>query len=377
MWESLFSSEKLLLGVRHINKWAPAVFPSLLSGVLLILPPVPAFGDSSDLLETLREEHQAAVASIQTFYCEVSIAYDPVPSSGNESGKYWRSGNQVRCQGASKTTKSDVLVRGEHYKCLSKYPFLQGEQETAAVVGTTNVPIRCDAWSFGMLTFYGRDRFRVSLADLLSQPHKLHAIRTVEEGGRKLAYLDLIHDRARLEIWFDPQVNYLAQKMRLHTGKSESEKVSEQVVARFKEVVPGIFFPERVDSTTVQGGEKKASWHAAFSNIQINKPLPAGIFDLRFPSGIVVSDLVRGKMFKTDASGEPTLPAANRRGNELTLTQAPPFPIAQDGNQRPSVTTEEPRSWTRWLFPVALIFFALAGILWFMRHRRKPAGAPA
>jgi hypothetical protein len=122
---------------------------------------------------------------------------------------------------------------------------------------------------------------------------------------------------------------------------------------------------------------KKSSWLAVFSNIQINKPVPGSIFNLRFPAGILVTDLLQGKMFKTDVNGEPTLPGTNQKGKELTLTTAPPFPITQDGDQTPSVTTEEPRSWTRWLFPAALVFFTLAGILWVIRRWRKPAGAPA
>lgn len=376
MQKAFSLSEKALNLVKQA-KWALAITHYLLAGVLLTCLPALSFADPSDLLETIREGHEAAIASIRTFYCEVSIRYDPISPAGNENGKYWRSGDQVRCQGESKTTKSDVLVQGERYKCLSKYPFLQGEQETAGVIGTTNVPICCDAWSYGLLTFYGRDRFRVSLTELLSQPHKLHAVRMVEENGQQLAYLDLTHDRARLEIWFDPQVNYLARKVRLHSGKSGSEKVTEQFISQFKEAAPGIFFPERIESNTVQDGAKKASWHAVFSNIQINKPVPADIFNLRFPPGILVSDLIRGKMLQTDANGEPTLPATNQQGKELSLAQAPPFSITQDRGEGPSVTKEEPRSWTRWLFPAALIFFALAGILWCIRRWRKPASAPA
>lgn len=330
------------------------------------------YGAQQGLLEEVRTAHQSSIAYIRSCSCDVSITYEPVPAGGNESGKYWRSGETARCQCESKIGKDDVLIQGDRLLCLNTYPLGGRGYETSGTIIENKIPIKCDVWTYGLLTFFGREKFRVSFDELLTQPHEIHSVKRVQEDGRELVYVDLSHGRARLGIWFDQQVNHLVRKMQIETIGAKDEKLrSVQNVVSFKEAAPGIYFPERVETRDKTGNRAAASMSVTFSNIHINEPLPPDIFKLKFPSGVFVSDLIQGKILKTNSKGEPKLQATDGQGNPLSLSGAAPIPLAAKQGERHRVTQEETQSFTRWLLPISLGILASAALLWVLGKWRR------
>jgi hypothetical protein len=314
---------------------------------------------------------------MRTFFCLTSLTFEPKPDFGEQTGKCWRMGPKIRCQSRSGKTTSDVLVVGSRRTSTDRVPLHAGGSDTSGSISDARqVPISCEPWSYGLLTFYGRTTFRVTLTELLADVHRVHSVARVEVDGRALVYLDVSHDRARYEMWFDPDVNYLVRKMTFRLAGSGAEgQRSEFAVSSFKEPAPGIFFPERVEAISYKEGKRKSSSVAKFSGIQINRPLPQGIFDLKFPPGIFVSDIVQGTVSKSDENGQPTLPALDKEGKPLRLATGAIVPSADSEDSGNRVTQEEPRPWTRWLFPIALGFIGLAGALWLIKKWRRPSVA--
>src|SRR5439155_79810 len=124
-----------------------------------------------------------------------------------------------------------------------------------------------------------------------------------------------------LEFWFDPRVNYLARKVITRVKQS----VAEKTVQEFKEVKPGIFFPAVIRGSTQNAGKLDGRSTTTISKISINAELPADIFDLRFPPGIIVRDSLKNALFKADANGELTLPPTDSKGKLLHIAKSPPL----------------------------------------------------
>jgi hypothetical protein len=334
----------------------------------------PVFADQQELLETVQAGHQASLDAIRTFFCRISLTREPKSPFGITTGKCWRMGEKVRSQSRTQTSTSDVLVVGSRQTSITRGPSPRRGSETSGAIANAGGPLECDPWSDGLFTFFGQKRFRVTFSQLLSEPHRLHSVKNVKIDGRDLVYVSLSHDRARFEWWFDPQVNYLVRKMagELNAREAAGQK-TEHVVSKFREAAPGIFFPERVERRFYKDGKQISLSIAAFTEIQVNPSLPQGIFELRFPPGIMVADQIQGKMFKTDDLGRAILPALDpKTGKPLTLGTGEMVPGAEgeDGSNR--VTEEEPRPWTRWLFPMSLGTLAVAGVLFVITKWRQP-----
>jgi hypothetical protein len=160
------------------------------------------------------------------------------------------------------------------------------------------------------------------------------------------------------EIWLNPQLNYLATKWITKETNNKSGKVSsasEHRILRFAEVLPGVYFPEAVESKTLQGQFLRS---AVFSDIRINQPLAPGLFELRFPPGIEVFDAIEGKSYKIGANGEPS-------GAFKELLPS----VSYDKVEALTATVDEPKSWTRWILPSGAALIILGAILWVLRKR--------
>jgi hypothetical protein len=326
---------------------------------------------SVDELEAVREGHRATVSLIRTFSCNVEIAGTSSGKPFHYTGHYSRAGHLLRATTKSEKGLQNVLVRDGITSSFSDEPHPERGRVTGGSITTKNVPIKCDPWSFGLLTFYGADHYRVTFDDLLAQPHTLHAVRKISEGGHPLIYVDLSHKRARHEIWFDPQKNYLVSKLRSHLLDVPTMKsCDESTVVSYSEPTPGIFFPERVDSRSIEG--RKADRSVIFTDIVINQPLPPEAFDFHFPPGIVVADQIEGKMRQTDSDGRPILPVVDSSGRERPLATIGPIASSADSPEPVRLPTRvEPRPWTDWLFYVSALAVACLGIVWIGRKTRS------
>ncbi len=361
------------MSIHRVRLWI-----AVLGFAAVVADPRLALAGDDELLRLVRDGHRAATESIRTFHCRVALNFDPPPSWGNETAEYWRSGNDFRCVVRSSTTTNHILYKDGVVRRYTIDTQHSGDRGRDGVITTRDIAFNCNPWTYGLLTFLGRDKFRVSLDELLTQEYRLHSIGRATRDGRELIRLDVSHDRGRIEIWFDPAVNYLARVVRVRSERASGDVEAEAVVEAFVEPTPGVYFPQKVVSNAVTGKDRRReTWTATFSDIKINKPLPADALTLRFPAGLLVADEIRNDMFRTDDRGEPVLPATNSQGKRLTLTDKPPVPMAQPEQPSDSVTHEEPAPSFRWVLPASVGLLGVSAVLWVVKRRRGANGPGA
>jgi hypothetical protein len=280
----------------------------------------------------------------------------------------------VRLSAKTSLGSADVLLRDGVATSVTSLPHPIRGRETTGNVSPDDLALACDAWSYGLLTFYGADKYRVTFDELLAQPNTLRAARRVTDAGRELVYVDLSHKRARQEIWFDPDKNYLVKKLILSVDQPPAKERVESVVVKYLEASAGVFFPEQVESRWSEGSESGAVQTAKFTNIVINHPIAPETFSLRFPAGILVLDGIQGKVMKTDSNGMPTLRATDSGGEPLKLTTVSPIRASAGSGSDMRPTESERRPWTDWLLPVSVAVVCISGALWLAKKVRSLSG---
>jgi len=220
------------------------------------------------------------------------------------------------------------------------------------------------------LLFSGPKWAQLSFDELLEKPHKIHTVKRVTDGAREMIFVELSNETARLELWFDPAVNYLVRKKVSHAlpppgSNADEQKGAESTVTRFKEVTPTLFFPEEMEVNGLTPDGRSWTTVYSFSDIQINRAVPADVFRVTLPHGIQVSDNIQNKMFQVEANGNL------RTISDLSPAQVAPLPTS---GEKLFQTRYETRPWHWWLLPGSLGILALAGIGWIIRWRR---GQPA
>ena len=324
-----------------------------------------------ELLDASLAAHKATIQSITTFTCRVKIQHDPVPPTGYRTGEYWRSGSDFRCIEADASVKTDTIYQSATHKSSSW--IINGKQltPTEGQMIAKVLPLRCDPWSLGLLTFYGATEHRIPLDVLLSERHR---VKTVRRDNGKI-YLELTHKRANLKIWFNPAVNYLVDKL-IQTDAEESSDsgtIATSIVTQFVEPAPGIFFPASIETEILDKSKTGVTTKrtVTFSDVVINRPLQKNAFAFQFPPNIIVSDLVNRQMMVTDGQGNPTIPAKTASGGPLKMGSPEEFPVSPnefDGDGK--VTEEEPQRRTRWILPVSLVLLGFVGATLAVRRIR-------
>lgn len=339
----------------------------ILSVMAGVLAPSVGLGADSVLTEAV-ERHSASADTIRTLHCRISIRNSPSSDRGS-TAEYWRVGGDFRCR-----SKSDgVTIEYERHNGVTTQYVSSSGQVGEAQITDRNMAYASEAWSYGLLSFYGNDQHRVELKGLLANKQTTATASRAERGGRTMVRVKVSHTRADLEIWLDPAVNHLARHVMIKSKLKDGPPESDTTVESFVESAPGVFFPSKVVCSVAAGKNgQKSGWEANFSEIVLNKHLPPQSLRLRLPAGVLVSDDLRNGMFRTDASGNPVLPATNAQGKRLTVAGAQPAQIPPIDPEVPTRMTEaEPQSLTRWILPLSLVFLALATLLWFIRTVRR------
>jgi hypothetical protein len=221
-------------------------------------------------------------------------------------------------------------------------------------------------WVKALVLLYGPQGDWLTFDELLNKPHRVNEVKRITENGAELIYVHLTHDRARLEVWFDPQVNYLMRRLTTHTFRAGSSKAretkTESVVTRFRELAPAVFFPEQTEQRTPSENPSAGTAITVndFHEMIVNQPVAAEVFKVRYPPGIEVRDSIQGRAYSVQRDGElKEIPGR-------TLSKIGPLPLITE-----SQTTEEPRPATRWILPVSLAILGVAGIAWVWRRSRR------
>jgi len=344
-----------------------------LPGLILLLAfqtsSLPANSDGEeDVLELCRIGNCVSLQSIHTISCRAKVTHT-APDQLSITGEYWRSLDSVRSKWKKNHTSYDYLLRDSVIKALTKGRSPDGrERIVASITRATGQRLgECDVWNLALMTVASSQEGAVLTFDeLLTKPYTLHRVERQENGHRQLILVDLSFERAHLEIWFDPQINYLVRKeivtVPLGRGKLLKQLRQENQVTQVKEVLPGIFFPEKMESQVYVDNQLVSTQLATFSDIRVNHPLPADTFQLRFPRGVQLVNQIQGKEYKSDENGDSI-------GSSRPLASIPP--LVSSGNDQ-EVTEDEQKPLATWILLASVGILVIAGCLWLYRKRRRP-----
>jgi hypothetical protein len=336
---------------------------AIASACLYILFALPAI-NAQNLLQETQENHRQAVESVITCNCKINVTFDPVPSIGEFSGRYSRKNKMVRCDSNSRTTKDSTVIKDSKSVSLNTYPFPVTGSETSGSISSSDVSMGCSAYAHGLIEFFGSQNWAESLDELLAKPHQIDSIAKVSVEQENYVRLQLTHSRARLVLYFSPKHNYLVKKLELYVAPDKKEYVISGIheVLEFTEAKPGIFFPTRIETVAYGNDDKKTIKKVLISDLVVNEPISDDVFQIRFPPGILVTDTIQGKLFRTDAQGNPTLTAKNANGSPLVYVDKLPTPSPLNQTETTQTQTEPTPNHGYWL--VIFVLLLVIAVLW-------------
>jgi len=354
-------------------------------GVVLVQACNVAAGEGErTLLAKVRAAHAAAVNSIHSLACDITLSNEPRRPS-DCTAAYWQEGKKIRCRIQDAQLDRDILLEGARMTSVSTQIQRGARREPGGhIVEIPGYEVNPNPWFCALMAFFsGKSPLSVSFDQLLAEPHELHSVKAVREDGRDMIHVHLSfaytadgltsgklvreQRRLHLEFWFDPAVNYLVRK---HVARDERES-SEQTVARFAEGRPGVFFPTLVKGILHQGGKLFTKRTVTITNLKINEPLPDDVFRFRFPPGITIRDDIKQEMRMSDDNGQPSLPAVDKNGVAQKYQASPPqLSLPQVKYTEATQEEEEGQPWRTWLLWFSAFLLLAAGARWFILRRR-------
>jgi hypothetical protein len=265
-------------------------------------------------LEQLRAKNAASQAAILTIQAHVEVTIDFNPSQRPASVRnnpttdryvidYIRSGNKERIKEQGPWGIRDVLRDFESGKGSV---FRPKEEMNTVPMGTLDTDRKVFAVEIWQWALFAMPDTRQPLSDLLTQG-EIKALKQIIDEGRHSVYLDIRDSKGqRFEIWVDPGTNYLVRKVLFHWSRPRATGRIEREVLTFREMKPGIFFPERVRHVMFTSTDWLERGEATLSNIRVNESLPRGTFQHVFPPGTMVADGVQGTGYIVGRDGQPT-----------------------------------------------------------------------
>ncbi len=165
-----------------------------------------------------------------------------------------------------------------------------------------------------------------------------------------------------------PGVNFMTRKVSgFFASTWNGQRITshfESSVPAFREVRPGVFFPEGVKMATYQNGKLVLEGEVTFRDVRINEPIDPGILTLRFPAGIWVNNLAEGTVYPIGADEKPS---------------APPklLPVAVDrGDTHPPLPPDQ-SFWTAQRVVLAILIpLTIAGAGWSIWSRSRKVAPP-
>lgn len=350
----LTTARVLLLGVAvHVALSQPAIAGTM----------------SAAELEDVCNAHQASVQLIRSLTCRVEFQYrEHVKGKHNYNtmGSFWYSSKHVR----GKYTEHGIDVDYIWRDGITKGVVRQGKDRFMSLRPSSKHNNELDPYVRGLLVIHVPFSFDYRpLNELLKLASRTPQAewRTIDD--KKLAVITLYFDRDKsrpkswtIDVYFDPDVNYLIRKTVHATVDGVISQKAE--VTAYREPEKGIFFPVRVERNIRENGELILTTVAEIQELALNKPLPAGIFDLASPPGILVLDGVKDQRYRVDAHG-------NVVSKIEPLPHVPPPPDIQSREPLREETKIEPAPFTRWLLPLSLAIVGIALTIGAVRRWKK------
>jgi len=341
---------------------------------------VPARGGESEDLDRLCTANSAAMESIRTFHCKVKID-DPSARFGLTAGEYWRTGKSERLHFTHSGNENQAVIRDGVVRYLVKQDVgtspMKGHPEVTESLENGrwfwhgaierhdgSSPFIFSPWSDALCCMSdGGKRGNVTFTEFV-QNHKrdIKAVRRSSEGGTRQETIEFRFPDATCAVHLDPSANYMVKKTERKsdspTGYSSSAEVS-----AFKEIAPGVFFPERVVVKRFVNGAAGSDEVFTFYDVVVNQPIADNVFDLKFRHGIRITDRIDGKKYKVNETGVPI-------SEKVPISYASPPPIAP-AELPLTETQEEPSRSGWWLLPASIGLLSVAGCVWLLRRRMR------
>jgi outer membrane lipoprotein-sorting protein len=288
---------------------------------------------------------------------------------------YWRSGLSVRIHEEHLLDKhiEEILVKnGEGVSIgMSSAPGARPAHRVATRFSAADLHSMGDVWRNMLLSFPGRGlTSNIELGELLTMPSKRLQLKSIREGEKAFIRLERTYDdpvlgsECRMEIWFDPEVNYLARKKTTSSEKYGQSSRGVAEIDEFLEVSPGVFFPTKCTTTSYRNGEYFQTMVATLERVRVNEPISSRIFNLTIPAGTLLDDHIEGKRYVVNNDGKPSGRKQNIDNFTIHLPSQAELPLrSQSPSAEPSRT-----SWFVW-GSLCLLFFTVIG--WVIRRRNN------
>ncbi|MCI0639879.1 MAG: hypothetical protein L0Y72_07985 [Gemmataceae bacterium] len=362
-----------------LNLIRSRLFVGLLVLILSTFPTSRIVGGDQLSASFVSDAHRASREAIRTLECRVEFNVKLTPkaakhSTQSSSGRYWYSVDTLRAKIVEENEELDFLWKNGIRQALFTR-INSGKREVAASRGAFSDRHihRSDAFSRALLVLNIPASTRhVPFEELIRIASKKGKPKKMSIGGRELLMMELSFnaDAERREPWivqvyFDPSVNYLVRKTVHSVSTSSGSLRREEIVDEFNESAPGVYFPVHISGVTEIDGTSWSTQTTQLLDLKVNRPLPAGILDFRFPEGVHLSDGVQGVTYRVDAQG-------NRISDATPLTRLAPPPPKSISESIPGVETQdEPTSVTQWILPISLGILLLGVLGTFARRRSQ------
>ncbi|HEY7327054.1 MAG TPA: hypothetical protein VH592_05415 [Gemmataceae bacterium] len=139
--------------------------------------------------------------------------------------------------------------------------------------------------------------------DILEHPHVIHIAERLPPPHNAI-HIELTHDGGRLELWFDPKVNYLVRKSIMIPAKSKTYRWEDEVI-EFLEGAPAVFVPIVIEHRKFVEGRMQAVLRTTLSDVAVNQPLDKDMLRLPGIAGMECTDVDRQVKYKVDGEGNP------------------------------------------------------------------------
>ncbi len=331
-------------------------------------------------LDSILLQHRQGVALCASISCDFEILGSVEGRSYVRlAGRYMRDSQSIVLEALPVSGVRDrTVIRDGLITSLSRLP--NGEpSKWQVVIGSFDGDrgFVGDLHDEALLRVYENSgRTRLLVADHCElHRRELQGIRTSIEGNNRYHVVNLrFKDDAKKsdsawvneELWFDTARNSLLDRT-IRRYDSTPGTTRTQRVTKFVEPTPGVWFPEGVRQVLVTGKGLTQEWVSLkLKELAIDKPIPAGLLDTSVPAKAFVYDSVTGKKYRTGADGKMIGVAEPL----AQLSSLPLSPISSGEVGTPPVSTE-PKSWTRFVFPVGAGFLLAGSVLWLIRRRRQ------
>ncbi len=329
----------------------------------------PADANADDTLDSAKTAHHSGREAIRTFSAKIKCDGIQPPRPNVIDASYWRSGDDVRVHANTNSGgTSDWLNKDSELKQVGIAKDSKGvRQHLARVYKPTDSIGLCDVWSQMLIDLHLPDGGQVPLDRFLELGKSAPRVKKDDLNGVPCIRLTTAlqskqHGEVKYVIWLDRSRNHLVRKIEMVFGKKPCRFESE--IVEFAEPAPGVHVPMRCVNRSWDGDRYDES-AATLRDVRVNTPIPAGTFVLpSFPDGTILENEILGVQYPVDKQWQ-------KSGKEEPLLRIQ-IPAADDEfAEFNTPSTTEPRSLSRICIEAAILAFALASAIVFIRRRRN------